>query len=143
MRFPEGITDRFSGEGLGRDTSAAPYIECRDLFKIYKRADLEVVALRGVDLEVEKGEMIAIVGASGSGKTTLLNILSGRVEHLGPGAGPVPPPGVGVCLAGHRKKSGPLPVGGGQRRASNGHRPGGRLRETPPADGTAGGPRYG
>ena len=54
-----------------------PYIECRDLFKIFKRADLEVVALRGVDLEVEPGEMIAIVGASGSGKSTLLNILSG------------------------------------------------------------------
>lgn len=54
-----------------------PYIECRDLFKIFKRAELEVVALRGVDMEVEQGEMIAIVGASGSGKSTLLNILSG------------------------------------------------------------------
>ena len=54
-----------------------PYIECGDLFKIYKRADLEVVALRGLDLEVEAGGLIAIVGASGSGKSTLLNILSG------------------------------------------------------------------
>ncbi len=54
-----------------------PRIECQDLFKIYKRADLEVVALRGVDLEVRAGEMIAIVGASGSGKSTLLNILAG------------------------------------------------------------------
>lgn len=57
--------------------SAAPYVECRDLFKIFKPADLEVVALRGVDLEIGRGELTAIVGASGSGKTTLLNILAG------------------------------------------------------------------
>ena len=53
------------------------YIICEDLFKIYKIADLEVVALRGLDLKVRKGELMAIVGASGSGKTTLLNILGG------------------------------------------------------------------
>ena len=53
------------------------YIICEDLFKIYKIADLEVVALRGLDLLVRKGEIMAIVGASGSGKTTLLNILGG------------------------------------------------------------------
>ncbi len=57
--------------------SAKPYIECHDLFKIYKPADLEVVALRGVDLSVRSGELLATVGASGSGKTTLLNILAG------------------------------------------------------------------
>ena len=56
---------------------AGSYIQCQDLFKIYKRADLEVVALRGVDLEVRAGEVIAIIGASGSGKSTLLNILAG------------------------------------------------------------------
>jgi ABC-type lipoprotein export system ATPase subunit len=50
---------------------------CEDLFKIYKIADLEVVALRGLDLNVKSGELMAIVGASGSGKTTLLNILGG------------------------------------------------------------------
>jgi ABC-type lipoprotein export system ATPase subunit len=53
------------------------YIICEDLFKIYKIADLEVVALRGLDLLVRRGELMAIVGASGSGKTTLLNILGG------------------------------------------------------------------
>lgn len=53
------------------------YITCEDVFKIYKIADLEVVALRGLDLIVGKGELMAIVGASGSGKTTLLNILGG------------------------------------------------------------------
>lgn len=53
-----------------------PLVTCDNLVKIYKVADLEVVALQGLDLEVIAGEMIAIVGASGSGKSTLLNILS-------------------------------------------------------------------
>ena len=59
------------------DEAAPAYVEANDLFKIYKPADLEVVALRGVDLEVRSGELIGIVGASGSGKTTMLNILAG------------------------------------------------------------------
>ncbi len=59
------------------EETAPAYVEANDLFKIYKPADLEVVALRGVDLEVRSGELIGIVGASGSGKTTLLNILAG------------------------------------------------------------------
>ena len=54
-----------------------PYIVCRDLFKIFKREELEVVGLRGLDLEVHKGEFLAIVGSSGSGKSTLLNVLAG------------------------------------------------------------------
>ncbi|MGD9892935.1 MAG: ABC transporter ATP-binding protein [Dehalococcoidia bacterium] len=53
------------------------YIVCEDLFKIYKIANLEVVALRGLDLKIRAAELMAIVGASGSGKSTLLNILAG------------------------------------------------------------------
>ncbi len=52
-------------------------IVCEGLVRIYKVAELEVVALQGLDLVVDVGEMIAIVGASGSGKSTLLNILGG------------------------------------------------------------------
>ncbi len=52
-------------------------ITCENLVKIYKIADLEVVALQGLDLIVPCKEMLGIVGASGSGKTTLMNILGG------------------------------------------------------------------
>jgi len=52
-------------------------IECEGLVKIYKAADLEVFALQGLDLQVEDGELMAIIGNSGSGKSTLLNMLGG------------------------------------------------------------------
>jgi len=58
-------------------TSAHPHILCDGLVRIFKRAEVEVVALQGLDLRVDRGELVAVVGASGSGKTTLLNILSG------------------------------------------------------------------
>lgn len=54
-----------------------PFILCENLVKIYKVSDLEVVALQGLNLAVQPGELLGIVGASGSGKSTLLNILGG------------------------------------------------------------------
>ena len=53
------------------------FILCEGLVKIYKVANLEVVALQGLDLSVARGELLGIVGASGSGKSTLMNILGG------------------------------------------------------------------
>lgn len=52
-------------------------VRCENLVKIYKSKDVEVMALQGLDLTVERGELMGIVGASGSGKSTLLNMLGG------------------------------------------------------------------
>jgi putative ABC transport system ATP-binding protein len=54
-----------------------PFILCENLVKIHKVANLEVVALQGLDLQVRRAELMAIVGSSGSGKSTLLNVLGG------------------------------------------------------------------
>lgn len=53
------------------------HIVCDGLVRIFKTEGVEVVALQGLDLVVDRGELVAIVGASGSGKSTMLNILSG------------------------------------------------------------------
>jgi len=68
QRAAESRRPVFGGDAL---------IVCDNLVKIYKVGELEVVALQGLDLLVENGEFIAIVGTSGSGKSTLLNILGG------------------------------------------------------------------
>jgi ABC-type lipoprotein export system ATPase subunit len=52
-------------------------VRCEGLVHIYRSNGLEVVALQGLELEVQRGEMVAIVGRSGSGKTTLMNVLAG------------------------------------------------------------------
>lgn len=52
-------------------------IYCDSLVKIYKSEDVEVMALQGLDLVIEKGEILAIIGKSGSGKSTLMNMIGG------------------------------------------------------------------
>ncbi len=69
---------RLDGALPYQDGDSRPiFIECENLVKIYKVADLEVVALQGLDLLIREGEMMALVGPSGSGKSTLMNILGG------------------------------------------------------------------
>ncbi|MDA0365973.1 MAG: ABC transporter ATP-binding protein [Chloroflexi bacterium] len=67
---PQGTDDAAAG-------GSAPIVTATALHKTYVAGNLEVHALRGVDLSIDRGEMVAIMGPSGCGKTTLLNVLSG------------------------------------------------------------------
>jgi putative ABC transport system ATP-binding protein len=55
--------------------SETPLIQVRDLYKTYRAGDVDVHALQGANLDVMKGEFVAIIGPSGSGKSTLFNVL--------------------------------------------------------------------
>jgi putative ABC transport system ATP-binding protein len=55
----------------------APLVHLREVWKVYRTGRVEFPALRGIDLSVESGEMLAIVGPSGSGKSTILNVMTG------------------------------------------------------------------
>ena len=71
--------------------SSAPIISARNLRKIYRVGEVDVHALRGVDLDIAPGEFVSIVGPSGSGKSTLFHILGGLT----------PPTSGSVHIAGH------------------------------------------
>jgi putative ABC transport system ATP-binding protein len=64
-------------EAPSEPRTAAPLITLERVEKIYRTGKLEYPALRGVDLAIKEGEMVAIVGPSGSGKTTIMNMITG------------------------------------------------------------------
>lgn len=64
-------------------TNHHPIIECTQLVHVYRVGASEVIALQGLDLRLEQGEMLGIVGSSGSGKSTLLKVLSGLLTPTG------------------------------------------------------------
>ena len=119
-------------------------IVCDSLVRIYQSEGVEVQALQGLDLLVEDGELVAIVGASGSGKSTLLSVLSGldvpdRRARSGSGrgtsgdveraAGGVPALDGRLRLAADRPQPGALPDRRGERRASRSRSPGSGRKE--------------
>ncbi|MBT8214209.1 MAG: ABC transporter ATP-binding protein [Acidimicrobiia bacterium] len=71
-------------------------IDCRNVIKIHKQGNLEVVALQGLDFTMQEGEFISVVGKSGAGKSTLLRILAGLEM---PSAGKVEVAGVDLTDA--------------------------------------------
>ncbi len=87
---------------MSNTVDQTPLIVCDNLVKIFKVAELEAVALQGLDLVVERGEFMAIVGASGSGKSTLLNILGGLDT---PSAGEVSVAGFDLLRMGVRDRT--------------------------------------
>jgi ABC-type lipoprotein export system ATPase subunit len=77
MTMPDTITPPAPAASAAQEYGTDALIVCDNVVRIYQVENIEVQALQGLDLLVERGEMIAIVGASGSGKSTLLNVLSG------------------------------------------------------------------
>ena len=104
----------------GQPIGDGALIVCDNLVKIYKVADLEVVALQGLDLLVEPGEFIALVGASGSGKSTLMNILGGLDV---PSAGRAVVDGHVLGQMGRRERTALPPPGDRLRLAADGAQP--------------------
>ena len=62
---------------MSENSTLRPMVECENLVKIYKTKEIEVLALQGLELRIDTGELMAIIGNSGSGKSTFLNMIGG------------------------------------------------------------------
>src|SRR6187455_2574874 len=87
---------------LGSTRMASPVIRLRDVTKSYGLGAAKTQVLRGVSFDVDKGELIALVGQSGSGKSTLLNIIGGLDQ---PDTGEVEVLGVDTLKATDKKRA--------------------------------------
>ena len=76
-RFSADVPRAFRSADDEAPANPNEIIRAENLVKIYKTKDIEVLALQGLDLVIERGELMAIIGNSGSGKSTLLNMLGG------------------------------------------------------------------
>jgi len=78
-RTPQSPPFKANGQNMTdrAGSTEAPALDLRDVFKIYQEGETETVALRGLDLRVERGEVVALMGRSGAGKSTLLNLIGG------------------------------------------------------------------
>ena len=74
-----------SGDTKEKDTAAHPIIDLQDVNKSYKTAVGDYPALKSIDLQINAGEFVSIIGKSGSGKSTLLNMITG-IDHTNTGS---------------------------------------------------------
>ncbi len=78
--FPSNPTKTLATSGLTTETQGSPMIDLRKIVKIFKNAAGEFTVLKGIDLTIQRGQFVSIVGKSGSGKSTLLNMITG-IDH--------------------------------------------------------------
>src|SRR6476660_3660293 len=72
-----GMNSPAASRGSNRQPRSPQLIELRNVVKIYQSAAGAFTALKGIDLQIEPGEFVAVIGKSGSGKSTLINMITG------------------------------------------------------------------
>ncbi len=103
LNVAQGIAARIDAHIDARNSSSAqPIIRLTDVIRVYRDGESEAIALRGVDLEIARGEVVAVMGRSGSGKSTLLQLIAASDT---PTAGHVIVDGVDVSRATEKERA--------------------------------------